>query len=61
MKENVQYLNTMQLAERLNLSVATLARWRYAGKGPEYVKFGGAVRYSSNAVGMFIQRGGIHG
>ncbi len=29
----------------LNVAVATLRRWRWAGKPPAFVKIGGLVRY----------------
>jgi hypothetical protein len=38
-------LNEHQAAELLNVQVATLRRWRWAGKGPAFLKIGGAVRY----------------
>lgn len=34
-----------QLAEHWGIPVRTLAAWRYQGKGPRYMKLGGAVRY----------------
>ena len=38
-------LNERQAADLLNVRVATLRRWRWAGKGPAFLKIGGAVRY----------------
>ncbi|MCL1599154.1 MAG: helix-turn-helix domain-containing protein [Actinomycetia bacterium] len=35
-----------ELAEYLQVTEATLADWRYRGKGPRYVKVGRLVRYS---------------
>lgn len=34
-----------ELAEHWGIPVRTLAAWRYQGKGPRYMKLGGAVRY----------------
>ncbi len=34
----------------LNVAVATLRRWRWAGKPPEFVKIGGSVRYFPQTV-----------
>ena len=34
----------------LNVAVATLRRWRWAGKPPEFVKIGGLVRYEPQTV-----------
>ena len=38
-------LNEFEVAERLNLSVATLRRWRIIQRGPLFVKVGFLVRY----------------
>jgi excisionase family DNA binding protein len=40
------YLTEQQVAERLNVSVRTLRKWRLTGGGPRFRKFGSAVRYS---------------
>ena len=37
-------LNETQAADLLNIKVPTLRRWRWAGKGPTFLKIGGAVR-----------------
>lgn len=42
---NVKHLNQRQLAERWNLSEATLERWRSEGIGPAYLKLHGRVLY----------------
>jgi helix-turn-helix protein len=44
-------------AERLGLSVGKMRKWRLDGDGPEYIKLGGAVRYSSAALDNFIAAG----
>lgn len=38
-------ITAVELAERWQIPVRTLGQWRYEGRGPEYVKIGGAVRY----------------
>ncbi|MBI5086456.1 MAG: helix-turn-helix domain-containing protein [Acidobacteria bacterium] len=38
-------LNEHQVAEYLNMSVASVRRWRLFRKGPMFVKIGSAVRY----------------
>ena len=43
--EPVRHLNQRQLAERWDLSEATLERWRSEGIGPLYMKMMGRVRY----------------
>lgn len=42
---NVKHLNQRQLAERWNLSEATLERWRSDDIGPPYLKLHGRVLY----------------
>lgn len=42
-----------QLAEHWGIPVRTLAAWRYQGKGPAYLKLGGAVRYRLEDVEAF--------
>lgn len=38
-------LTPADLAERWQVPARTLGQWRYEGRGPAYVKIGGAVRY----------------
>ncbi len=38
-------VNEVEAARQLKVSVKTLRRWRWAGKGPAYRKIGSAVRY----------------
>ena len=42
-------------AKRLSVEVATLRRWRWAGKGPRFLKIEGAVRYDSADLEIFIE------
>ena len=42
---NVKHLNQRELAERWNLSEATLERWRSDGIGCPYLKLQGRVLY----------------
>ncbi len=42
---NAILLNTAEAAETLRLGVATLHRWRKAGKGPPYIEMGRKVYY----------------
>ncbi|MCP3965461.1 MAG: helix-turn-helix domain-containing protein, partial [Lentisphaerae bacterium] len=41
-----EFLNTIEVAEKLGVAEATLRGWRVVGKGPKYVKCGRWVRYS---------------
>jgi hypothetical protein len=40
------FLTEKQLANRWNISVKAVQRWRVVGQGPKWMKFGAAVRYS---------------
>ncbi|MBN8995164.1 MAG: helix-turn-helix domain-containing protein [Rhizobiales bacterium] len=40
-----RHLNETELSDRLRLSVRTLQRWRWKGRGPRYLKMGGRVAY----------------
>lgn len=39
----------------LGLSTKTLARWRWAGRGPRYRKVGGAIRYSERDLREYLE------
>ncbi len=47
-------LTETEAAALLGLKVATLRRWRWAGKGPRFLKIGGAVRYDPADLEAFI-------
>nr|WP_166181000.1 helix-turn-helix domain-containing protein [Altererythrobacter segetis] len=49
------YLNEVAAADLLGVSPKTLSRWRWAGKGPDYYKFGGAVRYKTDDLEAFAE------
>ena len=38
-------LAPLETAAKVGVTSATLANWRWAGRGPRYVKVGGRVRY----------------
>jgi len=46
--------NEFFVADLLGVSVATLRRWRLAGDGPAFRKFGGAVRYGDRDIDAFV-------
>lgn len=48
-----------QAAELLGVSVATLSRWRSAGKGPKAIKLGGKIRYRMSELRSFVDRSEI--
>lgn len=51
--ETVRHLNQRQLAERWDLSEATLERWRSEGIGPVFLKLQGQVRYRTEDIQAF--------
>ncbi len=50
-------LTPQQTATLLSLSPKTLARWRWAGCGPRFIKIGGRVRYAESEIQAFIEAG----
>ncbi len=50
-------LNETEAARILAMRVTTLRRWRWAGKGPQFVKVGAAVRYDPADLAAFIDAG----
>ena len=47
-------LDETRAARILGLSVKTLRRWRWAGKGPSYRKLGRAVRYAPDDIEAYV-------
>jgi predicted DNA-binding transcriptional regulator AlpA len=47
-------INEGQVARLLDISVASLRRWRLLRKGPKYLKVGAAVRYSPSDVTAWL-------
>lgn len=47
-------LREIDAAAYLGLAPKTLARWRWAGKGPVFYKLGSSVRYSVEELDLFI-------
>ncbi len=48
-------LNEHEAAYVLALKVATLRRWRWAGKPPRFLKIGSAVRYDPEELTDFME------
>lgn len=44
------YLTSKELADRWRLSDQTLANWRYAGKGPPFIRVGARVLYPAEGI-----------
>lgn len=43
------------LAVRLGVSRSTLQSWRYAGRGPRFIKLGRLIRYRNADVDAYLQ------
>ena len=52
-------IRELEAAKYLGLSPKTLARWRWAGKGPIFYKFGSAVRYSTDELDSFVTNAAV--
>jgi predicted DNA-binding transcriptional regulator AlpA len=48
-------LNDQQVAEYLNMSAASLRKWRRLGGGPKFLKIGRAVRYRREDVETWLR------
>ena len=48
-------LREQEVADFLNLKVATLRRWRWSGDGPCFFKLNGAVRYRRSDLEAYIE------
>ena len=49
------FLNEQEVSKRLNLSVATLRRWRLEKRGPMFVKVGSLVRYRPEDLDSWVK------
>ena len=47
------YRDTREAANKLGLSVSQMNKMRHYGTGPEFVKFGRAVRYADAALDAY--------
>lgn len=52
-----RFVNEHAAAEELGTAVATLRRWRWAGRGPAYFKIGSLVRYDVSDLRAFADAG----
>lgn len=48
-------VNEKQVAALLGVSLACLRAWRAKGRGPEWLKLSGAVRYRLSAIDRFLR------
>ena len=49
-----EMLNERQVAEYLNMSLASLRKWRLFRRGPKFVKLGRAIRYRRTDVEAWL-------
>ena len=47
-------LTEIEVAKQLALTTHTLRKWRWLGKGPNFIKIGSAVRYDQEEITTFI-------
>jgi hypothetical protein len=50
-----EFLTSKELSSRWRLSDQTLANWRYARKGPPFIRVGGRVLYPVDGVHSYEQ------
>ena len=50
----VNLLTENEVAQRLNVSLASLRRWRLERRGPRFVKLGSLVRYQPQDVEAWL-------
>ena len=50
-------LTESEAASQLSLAVTTLRRWRWAGRGPRFIKVGWAVRYDVSDIEKYLDDG----
>ena len=48
-------LTEVELSKILNVAVATLRRWRWAGHPPRFLKIGAAVRYDPADIEAYVE------
>lgn len=56
-----RYLTEIEVAERMQISLKTLRRWRLERRGPAYRKFGSLVRYGEEELMQWEQTQPIGG
>ena len=48
-------INEIEVARQLCLTTHTLRKWRFLGKGPNFIKIGSSVRYEQEEITKFIE------
>ena len=52
---SVDLIDEPALANRLGVSRSTLQSWRYAGRGPRFIKLGRMIRYRNADVDAYLR------
>lgn len=50
---SARFLTETEVAERTQVSLGTLRRWRLENRGPRYHKFGSLVRYAEDDLSVW--------
>lgn len=51
---SIEFLTENQVAQRLNVSIATVRRWRMRNLGPPFKKIGTSVRYATDELKSWL-------
>jgi predicted site-specific integrase-resolvase len=54
MSSEMELMRETEAARLLGLSARTLQKWRWSGKGPEFLRLNGAVRYNRADLLRFV-------
>ena len=54
-KPLITLLNEVEVAKTLDVSLATVRRWRWLRKGPKYLKIGTSVRYKPEDISAWLE------
>lgn len=52
-----RYLKPAKAAEKINVTVGTLANWRWRGLGPPSYRVGGLILYADDEIDAWIAAG----
>ena len=61
MERNTKLLKDTEIARMLEVSVATVRRWRLLNQGPRYLKLGASVRYRLEDLQEFLRNCAVSG
>jgi hypothetical protein len=53
-------LTPQEASQETTVLPTTLAKWRSLKKGPDYVKVGGKIMYSADAIRKFLEARTVH-